>query len=134
MPLLGVLGDAVTLAFGAFVTTTLFFTLAFPLSALVRLCAHQPLGPVAAGAFGGGLLYGFSPYLVAQGGSHLNLVFVPLPPLIFLVLAQIAAGRAGEPGCGERPGLAVARSFLSRRRSWSRRLSSAPSGSYRGGG
>ena len=49
---------------------------------------------MAPAAFGGGLLYGFSPYLAAQGGSHLNLVFVPLPPLIFLVLSQIASGRA----------------------------------------
>ena len=94
MPLLGVLGTPVTLAFGAFVTTTLLFTLAFPLSSLSaylligRWVRWQPA------AFGGGLLYGFSPYLAAQGGSHLNLVFVPLPPLIFLVLYQIASGRA----------------------------------------
>ena len=34
MPLLGVLGAPVTLACGAFGTTTLLFTLAFPVSAL----------------------------------------------------------------------------------------------------
>ncbi len=94
MPLLGVLGTPVTLAFGAFVTTTLFFTLAFPLSSLSAYVLISRWVRWRPAAFGGGLLYGFSPYLAAQGGSHLNLVFVPLPPLIFLVLSQIAAGRA----------------------------------------
>ena len=94
MPLLGVLGTPVTLAFGAFVTTTVFFTLAFPLSSLSAYVLISRWVRWRPAAFGGGLLYGFSPYLAAQGGSHLNLVFVPLPPLIFLVLGQIAAGRA----------------------------------------
>ena len=94
MPLLGVLGTPVTLAFGAFVTTTLFFTLAFPLSSLSAYMLISRWVRWRPAAFCGGLLYGFSPYLAAQGGSHLNLVFVPLPPLIFLVLGQIAAGRA----------------------------------------
>ena len=94
MPLLGVLGTPVTLAFGAFVTTTLFFTLAFPLSSLSAYVLISRWVRWRPAAFCGGLLYGFSPYLAAQGGSHLNLVFVPLPPLIFLVLGQIAAGRA----------------------------------------
>jgi hypothetical protein len=91
VPLLGLLGTPVTVAFGAFVTATLFFTLAFPLSAwsayllLRRWIRWRP------GVFAGGLLYGFSPYLVAQGLGHLNLVFVPLPPLIFLVLGHISA-------------------------------------------
>jgi hypothetical protein len=94
MPLLGVLGTPVTVAFGAFVTTTLFFTLAFPLSALSAYVLIRRWVRWQPAAFGGGLLYGFSPYLAAQGGSHLNLVFVPLPPLIFGVLGQITSGRA----------------------------------------
>ncbi len=94
MPLLGVLGTPVTLAFGAFVTTTLFFTLAFPLSSLSAYVLISRWVRWRPAAFVGGLLYGFSPYLAAQGGSHLNLVFVPLPPLIFFILGQIAAGRA----------------------------------------
>jgi hypothetical protein len=93
MPLLGVLGTPVTLAFGAFVTTALFFTLAFPLSALSGYALMRRWVRWRPAAFGGGLLYGFSPYLVAHGGSHLNLVFVPLPPLIFGVLCHLVAGR-----------------------------------------
>jgi hypothetical protein len=97
MPLLGVLGAPVTLAFGAFVSTTLLFTLAFPLSALSGYALARRWVRWRPAAFGGGLLYGFSPYLVAHGGSHLNLVFVPLPPLIFLVLCEITSGRPRRP-------------------------------------
>lgn len=103
MPLLGVLGLPVTLACGAFVTTTVLFTLAFPLSALSGYALIQRWVRWRPAAFGGGLLYGFSPYLMAHGGSHLNLVFVPLPPLIFLVACQICA-QAG-PGPRRRAGV-----------------------------
>ena len=99
VPLLGFLGTPVTLAFGAFATATLFFTLAFPLSALSAYLLLRHWIRWRPAAFAGGLLYGFSPYLAAQGLGHLNLVFVPLPPLIFLVLCHIAA-----PGSGSGPG------------------------------
>ncbi|MFZ0248475.1 MAG: hypothetical protein WAL61_00915 [Acidimicrobiales bacterium] len=39
-------------------------------------------------AFVGGLLYGFSPYVIAQTG-HINLTFVVLPPLILLMVHEI---------------------------------------------
>ncbi len=105
MPLLGIVGAPVTWAFGAFVTTTLFFTLAFPLSAIAGYAFIRELVPHSRpAAFAGGLLYGFSPYLVAHGGSHLNLVFVPLPPLIFLALTRIArGGKQCSIGLGLRP-------------------------------
>ena len=89
VPLLGLLGTPVTLAFGAAVTVTLFFTLAFPLSCLSAYALLRYWIRWRPAAFAGGLLYGFSPYLVAQGLGHLNLMFVPLPPLIFLVLCRI---------------------------------------------
>lgn len=92
MPLLGVAGAPVTWAFGAFATTTLFFTLAFPLSAIAGYAFAREWVSWRLAAFAAGLLYGFSPYLMAHGGSHLNLVFVPLPPLIFLALTRIVRG------------------------------------------
>ena len=94
VPLLGLLAAPVTVLSGAFVTVTLLFTLAFPLSSLSAyvLLRHWVRWPPA--AFGGGLLYGFSPYLVGQGLGHLHLVFVPLPPLIFLVLVRMSAPQA----------------------------------------
>jgi hypothetical protein len=104
VPLLGFLGTPVTLAFGAFVTATLWFTIAFPLSALSAYLLLRHWVRWRPAAFAGGLLYGFSPYLVAQGLGHLNLVFVPLPPLIFGVLCHIAApGPTPTPGPAPEP-------------------------------
>jgi hypothetical protein len=91
VPLLGFLGPPVTLTFGAFATATLWFTIAFPLSALSAYLLLRYWVRWRPAAFAGGLLYGFSPYMAAQGLGHLNLVFVPLPPLIFLVMCHIAA-------------------------------------------
>lgn len=93
-PLLGVLGTPLTLLSGAFVTITLFFTLAFPLSSLSGYVLIRRWVRWRPAAFCGGLLYGFSPYLVGQGLGHLHLAFVPLPPLIFLVLGQISSPAA----------------------------------------
>ena len=47
-------------------------------------------------AFVAGLLYGFSPYEVAQSG-HLNLSFMVFPPLILLCVYEIAVGERGSP-------------------------------------
>jgi hypothetical protein len=94
MPLLGVLAAPVTLLFGAFVTVTLLFTLAFPLSSLSAYVLLRHWVGWRPAAFAGGLLYGFSPYLVGQGLGHLHLLFVPLPPLIFLVLVRVSSPQA----------------------------------------
>lgn len=53
--------------------------------------------PAAAGA----LLYGFSPYLIAQAGGHLNLSAAILPPLVAAFLWSAATGPAGG-GTGAR--------------------------------
>lgn len=46
-------------------------------------------------AFIGAALYGFSPYLIAQAGGHLNLSFAVLPPLVAAFLWQAAVGPGG---------------------------------------
>ena len=43
--------------------------------------------------FFGGLIYGFSPYMVGQGEGHLFLTFTVLPPLIVLVVDEILVRR-----------------------------------------
>ena len=48
-------------------------------------------------AFVGGLVYGFSPYMVGQGAVHLNLVFVPFVPLICLLLDELIVRRRRSP-------------------------------------
>jgi len=113
MPLLGLLGAPVTVLSNAFVTTTLFFTLAFPLSAISGYVFVRQWVCWWPGAFVGGLLYGFSPYLVEHGSSHLNLVFVPLPPLILLVLSKVASGHHWWPWGVVLGGLGVAQFLIS---------------------
>jgi hypothetical protein len=113
MPLLGLLGLPVTWAFGPIVTFNLFMWLAYPVSALACfvLLRRWVRWPVA--AFVGGLLYGFSPFMVAQGLGHLNLLVVPFPPLVLLLLDDLLVRRRGRPlARGLLLGVVLAAEFL----------------------
>ena len=68
-----------------------------------------------AAAFFGGLVYGFSPYMVGQSFGHLNLLFVPIPPLILYALSEILVNqRSGARKWGLTLGLlAAAQCFIS---------------------
>ena len=46
-------------------------------------------------AYGASLLYGFSPYLIAQAGGHLNLSFAVLPPVVGAFLWRAATAPVG---------------------------------------
>ena len=93
MPLLGLLALPVTLTAGPVASLNLLLWAAFPLSAGAMYFVLRRWTEWAPAAFVGGLLYGFSPYMVGQGRLHLNLVFVPLPPLIFLALYELFVRR-----------------------------------------
>jgi hypothetical protein len=115
MPLLGLITAPVTLTLGAVASYNLLLRLALCLSALSMflLLRHYRLRRVV--AFAGGLVFGFSPYLLAQGSLHLNLAFVPLlPPLVRAVddLVVRPAGSARRAGL-VLGGLATAQYFVS---------------------
>jgi len=93
MPLLGLLAAPLSLTAGSVASYGLLLYLAYPLSAASAFFVLRRWTGSNFGAFCGGLLYGFSPYMVGQGLSHLNLVFVPLPPLIFLALHETAVAQ-----------------------------------------
>jgi hypothetical protein len=93
LPALGILASPLTFATDAFTSVTVLFILAFPLSALSAYALCRRFTTWRPAAFVGGLLYGFSPYMVGQGLGHLHLVFVPLPPLILLTFYEIATRR-----------------------------------------
>ena len=59
-----------------------------------------------------GLIYGFSPYMVAQGLAHISLNFVPLPPFIALTVACIVERRGSPRRLGVQLGLLVAAQYL----------------------
>lgn len=78
----------VTGAFGPMVSYNVLTTLT---PALCAFCAYLALRPYAgwAGAMTGGLLYGFSPYVIAQLGGHPHASFAVFPPLVLLALDEL---------------------------------------------
>ena len=88
-PLLGILAIPVVLIAGPIAAFNLFLILGFALSALSMCLVLRRWVRWWPAAFAGGLLYGFSPYMIGQGWGHLFLVFIPIPPLILLVLDEI---------------------------------------------
>lgn len=103
MPLLGVLFYPVTALAGATTTFSLLMWLSYPLSGLSAFHVVRRWSASNVGGLLAGLLYGFSPYILHQGYGHLNLTFVPLPPLIFYAVYKILVdqdGRARRWGLG----------------------------------
>ena len=83
-PLLGLVTAPLTLTVSPIASLNLLLWLAFPLSAFSMFLVLHRWVRWEAAAFVGGALYGFSPYVVTQNLEHLNLAFVPLPPVILL--------------------------------------------------
>lgn len=88
-PLLGLATAPLTLAVSPLASLNLLLWLAFPLSAFSMFVVLRRWVDWDLAAFIGGALYGFSPYLVTQSVDHLNLAFVPLPPLILFCAYQL---------------------------------------------
>jgi hypothetical protein len=111
-PLLGVISAPFALVFSPVVSANLLMVLAMPISAtaaFVVLRKWQVWGPAAAL---GGLVYGFSPYMVGQSLAHLELFFVPLPPFIALTVASILQNRGSPQRLGVQLGLLVVAQYL----------------------
>jgi hypothetical protein len=97
LPLITVLLWPVTAAFGPVVAYDLMVTLALALSAWsgFLLLRRSVRSPVAAGL--GGLLYGFSPYMLAQSLAHPQMTMAFMPPLILLLLDEIVRVQRRSP-------------------------------------
>lgn len=89
LPLPGLLAAPVTLTAGVLASHTLLAVLAFAGSATSMWWVAGRFAPWPWARFAAGLLYGFSPYLVAQGSGHLNLSLVALPPLVLLLAHEL---------------------------------------------
>jgi len=90
MPLLGVVMAPVTLLFGPFATINLTLRLGFVVSALAMYYVLRRFCVRDLAAFLGGLLYGFSPFVVAHSAVNQDFTWVPLPPLILLAVYALA--------------------------------------------
>lgn len=94
MPLLGLIGTPITLTLGPVATYNLLLRVAFAASALSMFLVLRRYTTRQLAAFGGGLLFAFSPYMVVHGQRHLFLIFLPLlPPLIPLIDAWLVRPR-----------------------------------------
>ena len=111
--LLGWLATPITLVWGPIASFNVLITLALPASATAGYFFARRWVAWWPAAFVAGLLYGFSPYEISQSAGHLNLTFMVIPPLIFLVLHELAVRQRGRAGrWGVVLGLLVAAQFF----------------------
>src|SRR4029077_17933574 len=85
----GVLLSPVMVWLGPVATYNVLITVALASSAWCAYVAIQALVGDRVGAILGGLLYGFSPYMLAHSLGHPNLVIAVTPPLALLILTEL---------------------------------------------
>jgi hypothetical protein len=114
VPILGFVFAPVTLVWGPVATFNVISTVALAGSATTGFFLLRRLVGWTPAAFVGGLLYGFSPALVAQAmDGHINLSFELLPPLILLVLHDLLTTTGRHPvGRGALLGVLVSAQFF----------------------
>lgn len=112
-PLLALLASPVTLTAGPVAAFNLMAILGFFLSASAMFYVLRKCVDSVIAAFVGGLVYGFGPYMITQSYDHLNLIFVPLPPLILAVVYDLVVRRRWNTlRCGLMLGLLSGAQFL----------------------
>jgi hypothetical protein len=97
MVALGTIFSPITTLFGPIVTWNVLVRLAVILSAFSMCLVLRRWTKWWPAAFFGGLIYGYSAYVTFNLG-HLFLVFVPLPPFMFLLLHEILVRQRWRPG------------------------------------
>ncbi|HEV2034617.1 MAG TPA: hypothetical protein VGU71_10550 [Candidatus Dormibacteraeota bacterium] len=93
----GLLLAPVQRLFGPVVAYDLLMTLAPALSAWLAQVVIARLVRDRLAAFFGGLLYGFSPYMLAHALAHANFVIAVFPPLAMLLLADLFVWQRHRP-------------------------------------
>ncbi|WGW13762.1 hypothetical protein LWF01_08440 [Saxibacter everestensis] len=96
----------VTLLAGPVVSYNLLIVASPVASALAAACAARRWASVPAACLAG-LVYGFSSYIVAQSGGHLNLSFAILPPIVAGAVYDLVATDSRLRGIVLRLGVAV---------------------------
>ena len=96
-PLPALLLSPATLTAGAAVAYNLMATLAVALSAWTAFLAIRRYVPAAIAALFGGLLYGFSPAMMAQSLGHPQIAIAVIPPLLLIALDRTFVRQRGHP-------------------------------------
>ncbi len=111
-PLLGVLTGLVAPVLSPVARGNLVTVMALPVSASAAYVVLRKWEVWSPAAAIGGLVYGFSPFMLQPADGHPFLVFLPLPPFIALTLVSIVR-RTGSPRrLGLELGLLLAAQFL----------------------
>ena len=97
MPLLAVLGMPVTLLAGPVATFNLLIRVGLAASGASMFGVLRRYVSWWPAAFGGGLLFAFSPYMTNQAVRHLFTIFVPLVPLFIPLLDDWLVSRRRTP-------------------------------------
>ncbi|HEY8680979.1 MAG TPA: hypothetical protein VIN01_07985 [Candidatus Dormibacteraeota bacterium] len=93
----GLLLAPVTLTLGPVFAYNLSQVAALAISAWAAYLAFEALVGSRLGALCGGLLYGFSPYMLGHAPIHSDYIFMPGPPLVLLVFHRLAVGPTARP-------------------------------------
>jgi hypothetical protein len=96
LPLPGLLLSPLTLTFGPVLTLNVLLTLAYGLSAWSAYMAIRRYVPNHGAAAAGGLVYGFSPAMIAHS-HHLNLILVFLLPWLLVLVEEIVVIQRRSP-------------------------------------
>ncbi len=94
---LGVLFTPITKLFGPIVSWNIAVRFALVISASSMCFVLRRWVTWWPAAFAGGLLYGFSAYMLTNAGNYLFLTFVPLPPVFFLLLHEVLIRQRWRP-------------------------------------
>ncbi len=113
--LLGVLSAPLQLVIGSVRTFDVLLALALATSALSMCLVLRRWVTSWAATFAGGLLYGFSPFMIGEGSGHLFLTAAFVPPLVLAVLDDVLVRRhlSARRGGLLLGGLLVAQYFIS---------------------
>jgi hypothetical protein len=96
VPLPGLLLSPLTLTFGPVLSFNVLATLAYGLSAWSAYLAIRRYVPNHGAAAVGGLVYGFSPAMMAHS-HHLNLILIFLLPWLFILVEEIVVHQDRSP-------------------------------------
>jgi hypothetical protein len=111
-PLLGIFTVPLAPLLGAVARTNLLMVLAMPASATSAFVVLRKWEVWLPAAALGGLIYGFSPYMVGQALGHVELIFIPLLPFIALTLVSMVRGRGSPKRLGWQLGLLIVAQYL----------------------
>jgi len=96
VPLLGILGWPITATLGPIATFNFLIRLSFAISGASMFLVLRRWCSSWQACFCGGLLYAFGPYTAAQA-LHLDLIFVPIPPLLVLFADEFVRRQRMSP-------------------------------------